>query len=159
MVTLLAGLAILAILFGVAGLVVPGLPDVPLIFLGIWLYAHATGYATLPPQLVAGLGSLAAACLVMESATGAVRGRRNASTRAGRVGLALGAAVGAAAFGWAGLAAGALLGAVAGEAAAGRSAGEAFRVGLGSLASLGLGYGFKLLVAAVMVTLFIFRVS
>lgn len=148
-------LSLALVLAGCAGVIVPALPGVPLVFIGLWLaawtddYTHV-GYWTL--TLLGGLTVLAVVTDLLASALGAQR--VGASTQA-IWGAVVGSMVGLF-FGLAGLVLGPFVGAVIGELAARGGLDQATRVGVATWLGLLLGTLLKLAITLTMLGVFAF---
>lgn len=133
--------AALAVLAGVAGLVLPVLPGTPLLFGGLWLAAWIDGYAKVSVPVVVVLGLMAAAAWAMDYVAAALGVQRVGASRLAMVGAVLGAVFGLA-LGLIGLVVGPIAGAMVGEWIHRRDARQAARAGLAA------GFGFIVAVAA-----------
>ncbi len=147
-------LAILIILAGLVGTVVPALPGVPLIFAGLFLAAwsnefHTIGWGTL--SVLAILTLIAVLIDYLAAAFGAKR--LGASSRA-CWGATVGAIVGMF-FGLPGIILGPFIGAVAAELAGGQGAKQAGRSGYGAWLGLVIGTAAKLSIAFLMLGIFV----
>lgn len=114
MVPVVTAVAILLMLVGVAGAVLPGIPGTPLILLGALIYALATGWS---PIGVTQLAILAALTVVAETAgylSVALGARRSGGSRWAVAGALVGALAGVA-FAPVGLLVGPVAGAIVGE--------------------------------------------
>jgi uncharacterized protein YqgC (DUF456 family) len=120
--------AALLVVVGFAGTILPGLPGVPLVFLGLVLGAAADGFARVgwPTLLVAAVLTLAA--IAVDFAAAALGAKRVGASGWALVGAAVGSIVGLA-FGVPGLLLGPFLGAGAGEWLARRDLKRAGTVG------------------------------
>ncbi|MGB3681603.1 MAG: DUF456 domain-containing protein [Rubrobacteraceae bacterium] len=87
-------ISLAAMLVGVVGAVVPGLPGVPLIFLSALVYAYLTGFEFVGGWLVALLGLFAALALVADYVATTYGARRFGASWAGTIGGAVGGIVG-----------------------------------------------------------------
>ena len=135
---ILYGIAAACVLVGIAGIIIPALPGVPLVFGGLLLAAGADGFnrvGWLPLVILGVLTAMAFAAEIIGSLLGAKR------VGASRLAL-LGAAVGTLAafpFGFFGLLLGPFLGAVGGELVSRQRLDTAARVGLGTWIGLAVG--------------------
>jgi uncharacterized protein YqgC (DUF456 family) len=147
--------AVLLVLVGLAGLVLPALPGAALIVAGLLLSAWAEGFehvGVLSLLIIVLLGALA---LVVDFVAGSMGAKGfGASPRA-----ALGAAIGSLAvfvIGPLGIVVGPFVGAVVGELSAQRGIGQAGVAGLGATLGLVLGAAFKLALAGAMIAVYLF---
>ena len=120
--------SIVVMLVGVVGTIIPAIPGMGLVFLGILIYSVGTGFATIEPLtmilfgVVAALGWLAS---FFGSAWGA---RAGGGTRAALVGTFVGAIAGIFLMGPPGLVVGAFVGALIGALASGQKHDQALQV-------------------------------
>jgi len=146
-------LAVVMVLAGIAGAVLPALPGIPLVFAGLMLGAWADGFTHVGWPTLVVLGVLAAISLVLDPIANALGAKR-----AGASGWAIaGAAIGTFAglfLGLPGLVLGPLVGAVVGELAARRDLRQAGRAGLGAWIGFLAGTVAKLAIGFAMVGLF-----
>lgn len=147
--------AALLVLVGLAGIVLPALPGVILIFCGLLLAAWAEGFQYVGAGTLAILGALALLAWLLDWAAGALGAKRFGASRQAILGAALGALVGIF-FALPGLLLGPFLGAVVGELVARRSLAQAGRAGLGAWLGLLLGLAAKLALSVSMIAVFAF---
>jgi uncharacterized protein YqgC (DUF456 family) len=153
-VILLWILAVVCIVVGVAGTVLPALPGAPLVFVGLLLAAWADGFQKVGwfPLVLVGLLTIAAFVVdLLATSLGA--------KRAGASGLALaGAAVGTVVglfFSLPGLLLGPFLGAVLGEYLARRNWQQAGKAGIGTWLGIVFGTAAKLALIFTMLGIFV----
>ena len=147
-------LAGLMVLVGLAGVVLPALPGVPLVFAGLLLAAWAEGFNRVGAIMLVVLGLMTVASLVVDLlATSAGAKRVGASTKA-LWGSVLGTIAGLF-FLPIGLFVGPFAGALLGEYLHVRDLRQATRVGIGTWLGIMLGMAFKLGLAFSMVGLFV----
>lgn len=87
-------IAVLLILTGLAGVVLPALPGLPLIFAGALLAAWTNDFQLISGFTVSVLAALAALGIVVEYAATAVTAKRAGASRQGMIGAALGTLAG-----------------------------------------------------------------
>ena len=145
--------AVVLVLAGVAGTVLPVLPGVPLVFAGLLAAAWAGGFATVGWPVLVVLGLLTLASFVIDIGASSIGAQRAGATRAAMVGAAVGALVGIF-FGLPGLLLGPFLGAALGQFIARRDVAEAGRVGAGAWIGFLVGSAAKLALAVLMVVIF-----
>src|SRR5690606_38045078 len=148
---LLAGLLVLA---GLAGLVLPALPGLPLVFTGMVLAAWVDGFDRVGGWTIAVLGFLTLLSVAADILAGAVGARRYGAGRMAAAGAALGTIVGIL-FGLPGLLLGPFVGAVLGELWHTRDLPQAARVGVATWIGLLLGAALKVALAFAMLGLFV----
>ncbi len=147
--------AALLVLVGIAGIVLPALPGIPLVFVGLLVAAWADGFAHvgwLPLTLLGILTLLSFAVDILATVVGAKR--VGASSKA-LWGTVLGSIVGLF-FMPIGLLAGPLLGALAGEYWHTRELGRSTKVGFATWLGILLGVALKLALVVAMLGLFVF---
>lgn len=147
--------ALILIVVGLVGVVLPALPGLPLVFAGMALAAwaddsHRIGWITLTV-----LGVLTALSLAVDFFSTVVGAQRVGASRKAMVGAALGTFVGLF-FGLVGLFAGPFLGALLGELWHEREIARATTVGLATWLGILLGVVLKLGLAFAMLGLFLF---
>jgi uncharacterized protein YqgC (DUF456 family) len=150
--------ALLLIVGGLAGTILPALPGVPLIFAGIFVVAwvgdfEVIGWATL--GVFAILSVVAWAIDFLASAAGT---RYMSATPRAFWGAAIGALVGMF-FGLPGLILGPFLGAVIGELSSGTGWRQSGRAGIGAWIGLIVATALKLAIAFVMIGIFLVRLG
>ena len=146
--------AVLFVLAGIAGLILPAIPGAPLIFVGLIIAAWAEGFAYVGPWTIGALALLTLLTIGVDLWAAMFGAKKfGASKRA-----VLGAAVGAIAglfFGIPGVLFGPFIGAVIGEISSRKSLEQATRAGFGATLGLILGAALKLALALTMIGLFI----
>jgi uncharacterized protein YqgC (DUF456 family) len=147
-------LAVLLVLLGLAGLVLPAIPGTPLLLAGLVLAAWAEDFTEVGYGTLAVLGTLAFFGYFLDFAAGAFGARRFGASKQGVTGAFLGALAGLF-FGLVGVVLGPFLGAVAGELAARRDLRTAGRAGFGAAFGLALGAAAKLAIAFTMIGIFV----
>lgn len=139
--TVLTLAAIVAVLLGLAGIVLPLLPGVPLIFAGLWLLAWIDGFTRVAETTVVILAGMAAIAWLVDYLAAALGAKGAGASGLAVAGAAIGAVIG---FfgGLAGIILGPIVGAVSGEWLARRNRLQAARAGLAA------GIGFLIAIAA-----------
>ncbi len=146
-------LALLLVLAGLAGAVLPAIPGAPLVFAGLLLGAWIDGFQKVGwlPLTVAGL--LAALTVAVDLAATALGAKRVGASPLALVGAAVGTVAGLF-FGLVGVVVGPFAGAVLGEYAARRDLRQAGRAGLGTWLGIVLGSAVKIGLLLAMVGVF-----
>jgi uncharacterized protein YqgC (DUF456 family) len=147
-------LAALLVLVGLAGIVLPALPGVVLIFSGLLLAAWAEDFQYIGAKTLAALGMLTVLAWSLDLAAGALGAKRFGASRQAIVGAGIGALVGLF-FALPGMLLGPFLGAVAGELLARRDLEQAGRAGVGAWIGLVLGIAAKLALSLSMIVVFL----
>lgn len=147
-------LAALIILIGLAGVVVPALPGIPIMFAGLALAAWSTGFEPVGWGTLGVLGALTVLSVMIDFLSAAFGAKRQGASPRAFWGATLGAVVGLF-FGLVGIVLGPFIGAVAVELAAGSGAQQAGRSGYGVWIGLVLGTAAKLAIAFLMLGIFL----
>lgn len=146
--------AVVLVIVGLAGTVVPGIPGTILIFAGLWLAAWANGFARVGAGTIVVLGLVAAATYLIEAAMMALGMKRLGTSRRAMAGAAIGMAVGLF-FGLPGLIIGPFAGAVLGELTAHGDLSRAGRAGIAAWIGFAIGALVKVGLAFVMIGIFV----
>lgn len=152
-------LALLLVLVGLAGTVLPALPGVPLVFAGMLLAAWAGGFEHVGATPLVLLGVLALISLVVDYWATAMGARRVGASGKALIGSVIGTFAGMF-FGIIGVFVGPFAGAVAGELLHLRSLdrrgiGRAAKVGAGTWVGVVVAVGLKLMLAFAMIGIFV----
>ncbi|MFP5381224.1 MAG: DUF456 domain-containing protein [Gammaproteobacteria bacterium] len=147
-------LAALLIAVGFAGLVLPMLPGIPLVFAGLVLLAWAEDFAYVGWLTLGLLGVLALLSYGVDFLASALGARRFGASPRAIWGAALGAVVGLF-FGLPGIVLGPFAGAVIAEFSRRATVGAATRSGIGAVAGLLFGALLKIALAFTMVGVFV----
>ncbi|MGH8075277.1 MAG: DUF456 domain-containing protein [Lysobacter sp.] len=153
--TLYYVLAGILILVGVAGTVLPALPGVPLVFIGMLLAAWAGGFEQVGGWMLLLLGVLTVLSLGIDLLATAMGAKRVGASKLAVLGAVTGTFAGLF-FGPIGLLAGPFIGALAGELIHGREVRKATRVGFGTWLGILVGTVLKIGLAFAMLGLFAF---
>ncbi len=147
-------LAVVLILLGLFGFILPMLPGAPLLFAGLLLAAWAEDFVYVGGGTLAVLGVMALLTYAVDFLAGAVGAKRFGASNRAMVGAAIGAFVGLF-FGLPGVLLGPFVGAVLGELSAQRNLQEAGRAGIGASLGLVLGVAAKLALGFAMLGVFL----
>ena len=147
-------LAALLIAIGVAGLILPAVPGIPLVYAGLVLLAWADNFAYVGWITLTLLGVLALLSYGIDFLTTALGAKRFGASPRAMVGAALGAVIGLF-FGLPGLLLGPFVGAVIAEFTLRGSARAAAQAGVGATIGLLFGALLKVALAFTMVGVFI----
>lgn len=156
--TILFILAAILVLAGLAGIVLPAIPGLPLVFAGMVLAAWADGFTRIGVGMLVALGVLTLLSVAVDFWAAALGAKRVGASRPALVGAVLGTFAGLF-FGPVGLFVGPFAGAVTGELMHGRrldpeGVGQATRVGFGTWLGIVFGIALKLMLALAMLGLF-----
>jgi len=154
MTTTLWIIAVLLILVGFAGTVLPALPGVPLIFGGVFLAAWIDDFQRISVVTVVVLAVLAVVGIVIDYVAAAVSAKRAGASKEGMIGAAIGTVAGVFTGLW-GLLFMPLLGAAIGEFIAHKNMFRAGKVGVATWFGLLVATAVKLAIAFTMVGVFV----
>ena len=147
-------IAVILVIAGMAGTVLPALPGTPLVFLGLLAAAWADGFQKVGWITLVLLGILTVASLVIDFLATSMGAKRVGASVLAVVGAAIGTVVGIF-LGIPGLILGPFIGAVLGEYISRRDLRQAGKVGLGTWLGLVLGSAAKLALTFLMIGLFV----
>lgn len=148
-------LAVILVLVGIAGVILPALPGLPLVFAGMLLAAWAGDFHQIGWVTLVILGLLTLLSVGVDFFATLVGAKRVGASKKALLGAVLGTFAGLF-FGPIGLFAGPFVGALLGELWHGREIGQAAKVGLGTWLGILLGTVLKLGLAFAMLGLFAF---
>ena len=150
--------AVLLVIVGLAGTVLPALPGVPLIFIGVLVAAWAEDFQRISGLTIGILGVLTVIGVVVDYVAAAMSAKRAGASRAGIAGAAIGTIAGIVTGLW-GLLFMPLVGAAIGEFIGHRDALRAGRVGVATWVGLLVGTVVKLAVAFTMIGVFVAAIA
>ncbi|MBQ2067889.1 MAG: DUF456 domain-containing protein [Paludibacteraceae bacterium] len=142
--------AFLCMLIGIIGCIIPGLPGVPIAYLGLWI-AQATDKIDFSWQFLLIWGIVTVVVSILDYIVPAWGTKHYGGTKYGVWGSTIGVFVGLF-FGAVGVILGPLVGAVLGEMISGKEFGEALRAGWGSFIGILVGTVLKLICCGLMTT-------
>lgn len=152
--SLLWMLAVVFVLLGVAGTVLPVLPGPILVFIGLLLAAWADGFVKVGVWTIVVLGFLVAATIAVETLASSFGTKKIGASKLAVAGAFLGSLAGFF-FGFAGLVLGPFLGAVLGEYIAQRDVRRAGRIGFGAWLGMIAGMIVKVTLVFMMIGIFL----
>lgn len=147
-------IAVLLVIVGAVGTVLPALPGVPLIFAGVLLAAWAEDFQRIGGWTLGVLAVLALIGLVVDYVAASMSAQRAGASRQGIIGAAIGTVAGIF-TGLLGLVFMPLVGAAVGEFIAHRDALKAGRVGVATWLGLLIATAIKIAVAFTMIGVFV----
>lgn len=147
-------LAVLLVIVGAAGTVLPALPGVPLIFAGVLLAAWAEDFQRIGGWTLGVLAVLAVIGMVVDYVAASMSAQRAGASRQGIIGAAIGTVAGIFTGLW-GLIFMPLVGAAIGEFIAHKDAFRAGKVGAATWFGLLVGTAVKIAVAFTMIGIFV----
>lgn len=150
----LIALAILLVIIGLAGTVLPVLPGVPLIFGGLLLIAYQDGFNKVGVFTLVILGILAALAVAIDYVAAIFGAKRVGASKLAIIGATVGTIAGLF-LGFVGIIFGPFIGAATGEFIARRDAIQAGKVGLATWLGIVIGVAAKLGIAFLMVGIFV----
>lgn len=151
---LIYAVAMILVIVGLAGTILPALPGVPLVFAGMLLAAWAGDFQSISVWTVAVLAVLALLATLADLLAGAFGTRVVKASPQAFIGAGIGALLGLG-FGLPGLLLGPFLGALAGEAIQKKDLQQAVRAGFGATLGLLFGTLAKIALAFTMLGLFV----
>lgn len=154
MTELLWVVAVLFVIVGAIGTVLPAMPGVPLIFAGVLMAAWAEDFERIGGWTIGVLAVLAVIGVVVDYVAASMSAQRAGASRQGIIGAAIGTVAGIFTGLW-GLVFMPLVGAAIGELLAHRDALRAGRVGVATWFGLLIGTAVKIAVAFTMIGVFI----
>jgi uncharacterized protein YqgC (DUF456 family) len=152
--TLYYVLAVVLVVIGLAGTVLPVIPGALLVFAGLFVAAWADGFARVGTLGLTIIGVLGALSFVADFVASLVGAKRVGASPQALFGAALGGGVGLF-FGLPGMILGPFVGAVGGEFLARRRLGQAGKVGLGTWLGLVAAAVLKVIIAFMMIATFV----
>ena len=151
-------LSALIIIAGLAGTVIPALPGVPLVFLGLFIGAWIGNFEVIGWTTLSILAVLAVIAWVIDFLAGAAGARYLGAGVRAFWGATIGAVVGIF-FGIAGMLLGPFIGAVLGELSGGNDMVSSGKAGVGTWIGMILATAVKLAIAFLMIGIFIFQLG
>lgn len=151
-------LAVLVVVAGLAGTVVPALPGVPLVFAGLFIGAWINGFNTVGWGSIGIMAALTLLAVIVDFVASAAGARYLGASSRAFWGATAGALVGIF-FGLPGMLLGPFIGAVAGELSGGNDLVRSGRAGMGAWLGMVAATAIKLAIAFLMIGLFLFRVG
>ena len=145
--------SILIMLIGLAGVVLPIAPGVPLAWLGFFIYDYGTHFAVVPHYASLVFLILMILSVVMEFALPIFTAKKLNASKNGLIGAVVGLFVGPFIFSFFGVIIGPLLGAIIGELIAGKQS-QAFRSGLGTFIGFMISMALRTVLVLVMIGFF-----
>lgn len=155
--TLIIIVVILLLLAGMAGTVVPFIPGIPLMFIGIAAYGWYDNFQTIDAQYLIVLACLTLLSVFMDYLSTMLGAKYFGSTKQGTWGALIGTVIGLFLFPPIGIIAGPFVGAIIGESMAGKDSRAALKVALGTVAGLFTGMIFNVILAIGMALSFIIK--
>ena len=154
MTILLWALAVILVVVGLAGILLPALPGTVLIFAGLLLAAWADGFTRVGAGTLVLLGAIAAASYGVDFVAAALGVKRLGASPRAMVGAAIGTLLGLF-LGLPGLIVGPFAGAVVGELTVHRDLARAGRAGVAAWIGFAIGTAVKVALAFSMVAIFL----
>lgn len=152
--TVLWIVAVLLVIVGLVGTVLPVLPGATLVFGGLLLGAYVDGFNRVGVISLVILAILTALALAVDFVAAALGAKRVGASRHAIAGAAIGT-LGGLAFGFIGLILGPFVGATVGEFIAKQDFNQASKVGFGTWLGLALGAALKVAIVFTMIGVFV----
>ncbi len=153
------GLAILLVVAGFLGTLIPVLPGIPVVYCGYLVWGFASGWEDYGVTTAVVLGVVTLLVLGVDYYASAAGAKKYGASTSGIVGAVVGALVGLIVLNLPGLIIGPFLGAVAGELLTGKSRQQAWRAGFGAFLGFLAGGAVKIGAAMVMLILFFYFIA
>lgn len=157
MSTFLLALALIIMIIGVVGTLLPILPGTPLIFLAALGYGFYDNFKHITPFVIIVLFLLMGFTFFIDYLSGVIGARRYGATKMGTWGSLIGGILGLILFNLPGIIFGPVIGAILGEMLAGKNLDQAFKVGMGTLLGILGGTIIKIATAIIMVAYFVIK--
>ena len=151
-------LAVVVVVAGLAGTIIPALPGVPLVFVGLLIVAWAGDFSSVGWPTVGVLAVLTLAGWLIDLVAGALGARYLGASKRSFWGATIGAVVGLF-FGLPGIILGPFIGAVVGELSGGRTITQSGRAGLGAWIGMVVATAAKLAIAFLMIGIVVFQLG
>ena len=143
-------LAVVFIVCGVAGTIVPALPGIPMIFIGGWIIAHMDGYVHMGTGTLIFLGVLTAVSIAIDWASQTLGAQKAGATKLGLTGALVGTIIGIP-FGLIGIFLFPVIGAFVGEMIGHRDMRKATKVSWATWVGMIAGIAAKVAIAFIMI--------
>ena len=152
-------IALILMVIGLTGIIVPALPDMLFIFLGVLVYGIWTGFEKVTLGFILLFLALAVFSFLFDWLGMILGAKKTKATNWGILGAVLGAILGLFLAGFVGMILASLIGTIAFELIfAKKTLADSAKAGLGSVFGMLFAVIFKLVLAGVMIGLFLFRV-
>ncbi len=142
-------ISVIMIVIGLAGVLVPFLPGIPLAFLGVFVIALVTGFDVISPAVLYFLGTLALLSVVIDYAAGILGARLGKASLWGVLGAVVGTIIGIVTMGIIGIVIGPALGVLIFELIAKKNQKSALRAAKSTLATSLLGIATNAILAII----------
>ncbi len=150
--------SLLIMLGGLAGIVLPILPSIPLIWAGVLIYAVYDGFESISWVLVLIFGVLTILSVILDYFGGVIGAKKYGATKWGLIGSVIGGIVGFFMGGIIGLIFGPFFGAVLFELIFGKDFRSSLKSGVGTLVGFLGGAIAKLVIGVIIIGIFIWKV-
>ena len=154
-ITLSIVLCFILLIIGSLGVVLPVLPGIPLAWLGLFIYALATGFEKISVAAVVIFFILMVISMVLDFIAPLLGAKKYRASKLGILGTFIGSFVGIFVLGFWGIILGPLVGAIAGELLARGNLKQALESGVGTMVGCVFGSLFKLVLILIMAGFFI----
>lgn len=151
-------LSTIVILVGLAGIFLPALPGVPLVFAGTFIYAWSTNFEVITVGNLIFFALLAAVSTGVDYAGGLITAKKYGASKYGLIGSVIGGIIGLILFSIPGLIIGQLAGVILGELYFGKEMGASLKSGMAVFVGYLLGSTIKVFFAGIIVIVFYLKV-
>jgi uncharacterized protein YqgC (DUF456 family) len=149
---------LLIMLVGLAGVILPVIPGIPLIWVCAFVYGLATGFEEINWNILGILAVLTGFTIVLDYVANLYGAKKMGATGWGILGALFGMLVGLFTAGLIGLLVGSFAGAVLGELLAGKTGSRALKAGIGTFLGFLGGTLIKLILGCMMIGIFLWKV-
>jgi uncharacterized protein YqgC (DUF456 family) len=149
---------LLIMLVGLAGVILPVIPGIPLIWVSAFVYGLVTGFEEINWSILGILAILTGFTIVLDYVANLYGAKRMGASRWGIIGALFGMLVGLFTAGLIGLLIGSFAGAVLGEILVGKTGSHALKAGIGTFLGFLGGTLIKFIVGSIMIGIFIWKV-
>ncbi|MCC6963091.1 MAG: DUF456 domain-containing protein [candidate division Zixibacteria bacterium] len=156
-ILLFAG-CLLTMLIGVAGVIVPVIPGLPLIWTAMAIFGYFTGYAYLSGEFLVYSGIAVAVIWILQHFVQVYGAKKWGASRWGMLGAFVGMVIGLFVGSLVGVIIGPLVGAVIAELLVGKSVAASLKAGAGTFVGFAFGAVVQLIVSFVLIGIFLYRV-
>ncbi len=151
-------LTIILFIVGLAGIVLPIVPSLPIIWLGILIYGLVTDFNEITLWTVSLTGILMLIGSVLDFLAGIFGAKASGASWYGVGGALIGSLIGFVVFNFFGLLIGSILGAFLGEYLKYRKSHQAIKAGVGTMFGIVFGIIIKIIIAFIMIGIFVWKV-
>lgn len=150
--------ALVFMIVGLIGVVVPFVPGIPLIYIGYLLYGFLSGWEKVSLNMIVIFGIITFSTILLDISASAIGAKKYGASKSGFWGAVLGTLFGSVVFGFPGLFFGPIFGAFVGELIDGKPHPLAARATWGAFLGLVTGSFVKLIIGVAMIGVFLWQI-